>query len=105
MLVRVWHVKLEVLKQKKGIMAGLEHAAFPCEFQCVARVQVEVNAPSAALETAYRLTNHIDSDWTKNSGIFMYVCEPVRSSSVGDVFELDNGFYEVAPTGFQQLLI
>lgn len=57
-----------------------------------------------SLETAYRLTNHIDSDWKYNEGVINAVNGKVRSSSVGDVFIDDDGnAHVVASIGFEKI--
>lgn len=94
MIAHVWHVKRELYGSK---------ATFPCDYGCVARVVVE--GLQESLETAFRLTNHIDSDWTKNDGVQVLACEPLRSTSVGDVVELDNGFWEARSVGWQKLML
>ncbi len=54
------------------------------------------------LEDAWCLTNHIESDWTKNDGV-----KPERgdhrSSSVGDIFVVDGKPRIVARCGFEEL--
>lgn len=53
------------------------------------------------LETALGFTN----DWTeKNERVTPLISNP-RSTSVGDVMEIDNKFYEVAPSGFTEIKI
>ena len=54
------------------------------------------------LNEAFKLTNHIDSDWMDN-----YEVTPVngnhRSTSVGDCMEKDGQLYVVAPVGFEEV--
>mgnify|MGYP001627759414 CR=1 FL=1 len=38
----------------------------------------------SGLDELFRLTNHIDSDWTKNPGV-LDVAHPARSTSMGDL--------------------
>ena len=54
-----------------------EAPSFPEEFILVAEVDVVV------VEDAYRLTNHIDHDWSLNSSVTAF--RKSRSTSVGDV--------------------
>jgi hypothetical protein len=59
-------------------------------------------------EVAFRMTNTIIHDWTSNAGVT--VCNNNgrghRSTSVGDVFELENGeLWRVATMGFTQIPI
>ena len=54
------------------------------------------------LETAYMLTNHIDSEWWLNKQILF--SEKSRSTMVGDVIENPAGDrYFVAPVGFEKV--
>jgi len=73
--------------------------------QYVAAVTVPVG--EEPLEWAYRATNHIDSDWTKNPGVIA-VGDRLRSTSVGDVMELRRygepaSRYLVTGLGFKML--
>jgi hypothetical protein len=43
------------------------------------------------VEAVFELTNHIDSDWTKNAEVTLLVPNRVRSTSVGDVVVDDTG--------------
>ena len=51
---------------------------------------------------AFRLTNHIESDWRENDGVTFIPGNEPRSTSIGDLFEdTDTGaFYIVARVGF-----
>ena len=65
------------------------------DFTLVAHVEV------GSLDDAFRITQHIDDDWTSAPGVQMHV-ERARSSSVGDVFQTPDGaLYRVAPMGFE----
>jgi len=69
------------------------------------------------LSYAFKMTNHIDSDWTKNDVITMLTPGSARSTSVGDRMRLwirkggegvDNvwetyGTYDVAISGFEEV--
>ena len=57
-----------------------------------------------SLEQVFELTNHIDSDWTKNAGVAA-VPGQHRSTSVGDVYLLDSDFYCVSMVGLKKLQI
>lgn len=53
-------------------------------------------------DDAYRLTNHIDANWTTNPEVNA-PSEKVRSTSVGDLFGPEDGsFHIVAPIGFNK---
>lgn len=56
------------------------------------------------LDTAFRDTNHIDKDWIENEGVTSLVSRP-RSTSVGDVMEIDGKFFMVASCGFKEMKI
>lgn len=56
------------------------------------------------LETAFELTNHIEHNWTHNKGVTPLVSEP-RSTSVGDVLEIEKKFYIVAASGFEEIIL
>ena len=60
----------------------------------------EVNSNS--LSEAFRLTNHIESDWTQNPGVEA-VPGRHRSTSVGDVMIVDGNRFIVTSNGFQQV--
>jgi hypothetical protein len=62
------------------------------------------------LNEAYQLTNTIDNSWWKNYGVkFLgspeYGMKGCRSTSVGDVMELDGKFYQVDSVGFSSVQI
>ena len=57
-------------------------------------------------ETAFRLTNHIEHNWTFNEGVRIDLekTDQLRSTSVGDLMIDDNGDrWIVAPVGFKRL--
>lgn len=63
--------------------------------------EVDTNDP----ETAFRLTNNIEHSWTRNGGVTPLVSRP-RSTSVGDVMEIDNESYIVVTSlGFKEIKI
>jgi len=55
-------------------------------------------------EKAFELTNHIDHDWTENEGVTPLVSKP-RSTSVGDVMEIEGKFFIVDSCGFKEIEI
>lgn len=61
------------------------------EYELVAEVQ------ATDVEEAFRLTNHIDHDWRENPGVVSF--GPARSTSVGDVFMINDAHFVVAPCG------
>jgi len=44
------------------------------------------------LETAFRDTNHLNNDQTRNEKVTPLVSNP-RSSSIGDIFEIDETYH------------
>jgi len=63
-------------------------------FTCVGVLHTSLSGDDA-LEYAYCKTQNIDGPWNPSS--------PCRSTSVGDVLELDGKHYVVAPIGFTML--
>lgn len=57
------------------------------------------------LESAYRLTNTVDFSWYKNLniGVTEFAAEGCRSTSIGDVIEMDGINYMVDGCGFKKL--
>ena len=62
-------------------------AAWPVGYTKVAQLE------GADLDGVFRLTNSIDSSWAGSQGL--------RSSSVGDVFEVDGVGHRIAAAGFE----
>jgi hypothetical protein len=58
---------------------------------------------SEDLDDAYRLTNHIERNWTENDEVATPVDVEPRSTSVGDIFVLDDGVHLVSPSGFTKI--
>lgn len=58
-----------------------------------------------ALDRAYALTNHKKSDWWDNEGIVSLREVEERSTSMGDVIEVNGEFWIVAMTGFYQCTV
>jgi len=54
-----------------------------------------------SLDTAFRQTNNIDKPWFDNEDV--QVIKKSRSTSVGDVMELNDELYVVAPVGFEKI--
>lgn len=50
-----------------------------------AKYEVVANVRTDSLDTAFRMTNHIDRDWTTNPGVVTVGAGPFRSTSVGDI--------------------
>jgi len=60
---------------------------FPSEYKLVATVEC------ADLEDVFRITNHIDEDWTKNPEVTELFHNRPRSTSVGDVVIDEDGYH------------
>lgn len=55
------------------------------------------------LEAAFRVTNSIDCHWIENEEVIFSAGKEQRSSSVGDIFVLNNKAFIVASFGFIEL--
>lgn len=62
----------------------------------------EVNTDD--MEKAFELTNHIDSDWTKNADVTPLTTKN-RSTSVGDVMVMNGEHYLVGMLGFVKIAV
>jgi len=71
---------------------------FPTDYKKVAIVESE------NIDDVFRITNHIDRDWTENEEVEWFLEGGQRSTSVGDVAENEAGvrFY-CAPIGWELL--
>ena len=89
-MVRVYHVK--------DSHAFSRDIPKPWQLTLVAKVD-------GTLEEAYHLTNHQEEAWNevKDSRLeFLGKSEP-RSTSVGDVMEMDGKFFQVAGIGYKEI--
>ena len=78
----VYHRKLPTFEVKLGLQTAklVWDEAWPRGFDLVAAVRAD------GLERAFYLTNHVESDWTKNDDVkYVGPAEGSRSTSVGDV--------------------
>lgn len=57
------------------------------------------------LNLAYQFTNHITCSWWKNPGVEVVSDKypDIRSTSMGDLLEMDGKFYVVAGCGFNEV--
>lgn len=117
MTITVFHLKVsqdamdepEIKKAYFDIIAKADAAMIEDVFDALSewRVKGLRYAPVAQVETndlesAFGLTNHLDSPWTSNQGVTKIGDENVRSTSVGDVMRDDSGtLFYVAPFGFE----
>ena len=68
------------------------------KYKAVAKVSTD------NLDTAFRLTNSIDSFWGNNEGVtYLPVTGRTRSTSVGDIMEHDGNLFIVLDFGFQKI--
>lgn len=61
------------------------------------------NVETDSLDEAYLRTNHIDYDWAENPGVEVLTVDSTRSTSVGDVMEMEGQKYVVQSIGFAKL--
>ena len=74
------------------------HPVFPNDYKMVAIVV------GTDVETAYRLTNHIDSPWWENEGVTLIGNPEHRSTSVGDVVIMSDGrVLRCEPQGWSEI--
>lgn len=78
----------------KAATAGFSEGAY----KHVATMGDELN-----LEDAFRLTNHIETEWQQNPEVTPAGDDGQRSTSVGDLIEKDGDVYMVAGFGFEKL--
>ena len=58
------------------------------------------------LETAFRLTNHIHAAWSQNDGVItLGPKDRQRSTSTGDLAEIDGKFYLCASFGWDEVAL
>lgn len=70
----------------------------PANYQLVGEVETDDK------ERAYMLTNHIDTEWWNNDGVKKVIAKEVRSTSMGDLLEDENGqLWVVASIGFEKI--
>jgi len=70
---------------------------FPSEYELVATVE------SAGIEDVFRITNHIDHDWTKNPEVIELFHNRPRSTSVGDVVVVDEKAHYCDMVGWKEI--
>ncbi len=66
--------------------------------------EVNISSEESPLQRVFRLTNHLDEAWTRNSEVAWFATDaPVRSTSVGDVIvcEQTEQAWMVIPYGFE----
>jgi hypothetical protein len=66
--------------------------------------EVNISSEESPLQRVFRLTNHLDEAWIRNSEVAWFATDaPVRSTSVGDVVvcEQTEQAWMVIPYGFE----
>lgn len=112
-MIKVFHAKILTELVSNEVLTALGHLTIRDDIALVQDVltgkfagkleYVEVaHVDTADLEVAFRLTNHIDTDWTTNDEVTAFTTRN-RSSSTGDVFEKDGKKYLVAMFGFKEI--
>jgi hypothetical protein len=90
MIAKIYHVREPAF--------GLGPAPdFPAAYDLVAEVE------AATPDEAFGHTNHIDSDWTRNPQVKRLHVPQARSTSVGDVVELDGHCWRCEKVGWEEL--
>lgn len=83
-MIKVWHAKVPTF--------GLSEQNFPADYELVAEVDTN------DVEYAYKLTNHIDCPWWENREV--KAIKQTRSTSVGDVLEVNGKFHRCEMAGW-----
>ena len=98
MIARVFHA----INPNFGFVSP-EHPnpVWPMDYRHVADVEVG-DYKTQCPENAFRLTNHIDTDWFFNKEIVWFMPQS-RSTSVGDIVEIDGMYWRVENVGFVSL--
>lgn len=86
-MIKVWHAKNPTF--------GLTEQSFPADYELVAYVETNDR------EKAFELTNHIDCEWWKNEGV--KCLKKTRSTSVGDVLEMQGQLFRCESAGWVEL--
>jgi len=76
---------------------------WPDGYDLVAEVPVETDDREAAFEVAYQLTNTIEHSWWLNDGVVVRKPTPIRSTSAGDVFVVNERVFRIENIGFVEI--
>lgn len=96
MTVKVYHAK------EPNFGMG-RHPRFPSQYEYVAEVDIRTLTGTDALEEAYTQTNNIRWKWTTNAAVLWKARDELRSTSAGDVLEMDGVKYRVQMAGFKKI--
>jgi len=88
-VIKVWHAIKPTF--------GFSQLAFPTDYELVAHVDTD------DLDVAFELTNHISNEWWLNEDV--QCVKQGRSTSVGDVLELNNKLYRCEMAGWSEIAI
>lgn len=99
-MITVYHLDYSKLSDEEQLHVRIfpDSAAMNRLFELGKYTKV-AEVDSDNLELAFELTNHIDRSWTENKNVKSLVDNP-RSTSVGDMMELDGRRYMVDSVGF-----
>lgn len=87
----------EVMQAKEDVCKEVWQGKWkPANYVLAAEVQCN------GLEDAFRLTNTIDSFWFAGNQV-KALNDQKRSSSMGDIFEMDGKYYICARFGFEEI--
>lgn len=88
MLTKVWHAKKPTF--------GFSQLKFPDDYELVAELDTD------SLEVAFEKTNTIAYPWWDNEGLIVH--KRTRSTSVGDVVEMNGKFYLCEMAGWTAIV-
>jgi hypothetical protein len=105
----IYHFDMENVDEKDLIKVILGFRKEECASSVAELIMKGLYQKVAIVETenldkAFELTNHIDCDWRENKGVTALKLMN-RSSSVGDIFVLNNEAYLIESIGFEKLPI
>ena len=99
--------KAFVFHAKEMDLLGKAKEFEPFKFNLVAIVDLEEEVTGSGvhneLEFAFKVTNHIDSEWMLNATVHPVVYGLVRSTSVGDVVMIGNESYLCASADWKKI--
>ena len=92
-------MKYNIYHAKNPTFGFREKPKFPEEYEKVAVVEAD------SVADTFRITNHIDSDWTRNPEVIEVLKPNSRSTSVGDIVEDEDGnLMYCAPCGWESVI-
>ena len=100
---------IKIYHKIKPTFIDEDKTGFPNGYEAVAVVNVN------DLDEVYKLTQNLDNVWIENNAVFANLNastlqesngkKAFRSSSVGDVFELNSKFYVICMEGFEEIYV